>query len=126
MIGMSSKRARIIALVAGSILLTSGCGAPLQTRAIGLEQTTKLSILGKDLSGAIITINGVSTELGKANQIPFTMGVAGSKDSPRQQLESYSIEVAPGKNKVTLRLRGQLIFEDELYLSDGQMREIAP
>lgn len=101
-----------------------GCGAH-QERASGIEEDTTLIIRGETLVGLTVSVTpGFSRVIGEEDLTKFTMGIAGVADSENQNLETITIKVESGLQRLTVTKNGAIILDKELHFTNGQTREM--
>lgn len=101
-----------------------GCGAQ-QQRVAGIEEDTTLVIRGETLVGLTVSITpGFSRVIGEDDLTKFTMGIAGATDSENQILETITLEVESGLQRLTVTKNGSIILDKELHFTHGQTREM--
>jgi len=101
-----------------------GCGAQ-QQRVAGIEEDTTLVIRGETLVGLTVSVTpGFSRVIGKDDLTKFTMGMGGVTDSENQNLETITLKVESGLQRLTVTKNGSIILDKELHFTHGQTREM--
>ncbi len=112
----------VFVIVLAAILV--GCGAH-QERASGIEEDTTLVIRGETLVGLTVSVTpGFSRVITEEDLTKFTMGIAGATDSENQNLETITLKVESGLQRLTVAKNGSIILDKELHFSNGQTREM--
>jgi hypothetical protein len=115
---------KLITMVVVSILLTA-CGAPAITSNQSISQQAGVRLVSNELVGSQVIIDGRSgVEIVKSSLVKYTMGVAGAADAEEEGLDVYVIDLMPGMHTIIVLKNGVTILEKELYLSDGQTKEL--
>lgn len=111
-------------LFAIALALLAGCGGQ-QQRTYGIEQESMVVIRAASLVGATVTIDpAFNKPITKEDLTPFAMGVAGVKDPENQVLETITVKVSPGTHRVKVERGGAVLLDQELYIGEGQTREL--
>ena len=112
----------LFVIVIATVLI--GCGAQ-QQRVAGIEEDTTLVIRGETLVGLTVSVTpGFSRVIGEDDLTKFTMGIAGSTDSENQNLETITLKVESGLQRLTVTKNGSIILDQELHFTNGQTREM--
>ena len=106
------------------VLLLSACGAPLQSKQVSLESETRVMIVADKLVNAMVSLNGNVVTLTKGGVQKYKYGVLGVADKNIEGKEIAYFDVEPGKVVVKIEMGGVVVFQDELYFVEGQLREI--
>tara|TARA_B110000503_G_C7154495_1_gene416695 strand:- start:917 stop:1285 length:369 start_codon:yes stop_codon:yes gene_type:complete len=106
------------------LLFLSGCGAPLRTAEVGLAPTTRIILIGDNLIGAQVSVNDNVSTITKEDAERYLYGVAGSADKDIERKNIISIDVTPGNIQLEVLIDGKVLLKKDLYLVDGQSREI--
>lgn len=105
-------------------LALSACGAYTEKTA-GIEEDTILVLRSESLVGLSIEITpSFSKVVTAADLTKFTMGMAGVTDSENQNLETITLKVESGTQRLTIRKSGATVYDRELYFAHGQTREL--
>lgn len=111
-------------LIAVLALILSACGA-YDERTTGIEEETILVLRSESLVGLSVEITpSFSRVIAEDDLTKFTMGMAGVKDSENQNLETITLKVESGTQRLTIRRNGAIVYDRELHLSQGQTREL--
>ena len=101
-----------------------GCGAQ-QQRVAGIEEDTTLILRGETLVGMTVSVTpGFSRVIGEDDLTKFTMGIGGVTDSENQNLETITLKVESGLQRLTVTQNGSIILDKELHFTHGQTREM--
>jgi hypothetical protein len=120
---MISKYLRLFSIA--SILLTlAACGSPTRTQQTGITNPTQLVLMAEKLTGSSISLNERRFTVGKDDLEKYRYGVLGAADSEKESLEIIRLNVAPGKLALKVYLNGRELANRNLYLVEGQTREI--
>ena len=113
---------KIFVIVIATVLV--GCGAQ-QQRVAGIEEDTTLIIRGETLIGLTVSVTpGFSRVIGEGDLTEFTMGIGGVNDSENQNLETITLKVESGLQRLTVTKNGSIILDKELHFTHGQTREM--
>jgi len=113
---------KLFVIVIATVLV--GCGAQ-QQRVAGIEEDTTLVIRGETLVGLTVSVTpGFSRVIGEDDLTKFTMGIAGATDSENQNLETITLKVESGLQRLTVTKNGSIILDKELHFTNGQTREM--
>jgi len=105
-------------------LALSACGA-YNEKTAGIEEDTILVLRSESLVGLSIEITpGFSRVVTKEDLTKFTMGMAGVADSENQKLETVTLKVESGTQRLTIRRNGATVYDKDLYFAHGQTREL--
>lgn len=105
-------------------LALSACGA-YNEKAAGIEEQTILVLRSEELIGLSIEITpNFSRVISEDDLTKFTMGIAGVKDSENQNLETLTLIVEDGTQRLTIRKNGTIVYDRELHFTHGQTREL--
>lgn len=119
-----AKKFKITVLIALMFLVLTGCGT-IQTTARGLNETTNLAILGKDIVGYKVYINDIQKlQVERKDLERFQTGVVGARNSVRENSQKITIQLEPGFHNVKIEGAGRLIVETKILLSAGQTKEL--
>ena len=119
-----AKKFEITVLIALMFLVLTGCGT-IQTTARGLNETTNLAILGKDIVGYKVYINDIQKlQVERKDLERFQTGVVGARNSVRENSQKITIQLEPGFHNVKIEGAGRLIVETKILLSAGQTKEL--
>ena len=104
--------------------LLVACGAR-QERVSGIEEDTTLIVRGETLVGLTVSVTpGFSRVITKDDLTKFTMGIALAADSEIQNLETITLKVESGLQRLTVVKNGSTILDKELHFTNGQTREM--
>jgi hypothetical protein len=105
-------------------LVLSACGA-YNEKTSGIEEDTILVLRSESLVGLIIEITpSFSRVISEDDLTDFTMGIAGVSDSENQNLETITLIVESGTQRLTIRKNGTTVYDRELHFTHGQTREL--
>ena len=111
-------------LIAMLALALSACGA-YNEKTAGIEEDTILVLRSESLVGLSIEITpGFSRVIAAEDLTKFTMGMAGVTDSENQNLETITLKVESGTQRLTVRKNGTKVYDRDLYFAHGQTREL--
>jgi hypothetical protein len=120
---MISKYLRMFSIA--SVLLTiAACGTATRTQQTGVTNPTQLVLMAEKLTGSIISLNERRFTVGKNDLEKYRFGVLGAADSEKESLEIIRLDVAPGNIALKVYLNGRELANRNLYLVEGQTREI--
>ena len=119
-----AKKFKITVLIALMFLVLTGCGT-IQTTTRGLNETTNLAILGKDIVGYKVYINDIQKlQVERKDLERFQTGVVGARNTVRENSQKITIQLEPGFHNVKIEGAGRLIVETKILLSAGQTKEL--
>lgn len=105
-------------------VVLAGCGS-FETKAVGLEEETLLVIRGEQLVGLRVEVDsGFSKTITEDDLTEFTMGLGGVTDSENQNLETITLMVDSGEQRVTVTDGGATVLDRQLHFTHGQTREL--
>ena len=105
-------------------LVLSACGA-YNEKAAGIEEDTMLVLRSESLVGLSVEITpGFSRVITAGDLTKFTMGIAGVSDSENQNLETITLKVESGTQRLTIRRNGAAVYDRDLHFTHGQTREL--
>ncbi len=105
-------------------LLLVACGAPVNTTQLGYHEATGVQIIADTLIGKVIFVDGEQILIKKGTLDRFQMGIAGSKNSELEGMDVLFLELEQGNHSLVLTDNGVILFEKEVYLSNGQVKEL--
>jgi len=114
---------KILTILCISFFMTA-CGAPAINYEKGLDQKTGVRLVAASLVGKSLSVNGNSTDISQSSLTTFTMGIVGSKDSDLEGMEVLFMELNQGSHSVVLTDAGVIVLDEEIYLSEGQIRDL--
>jgi len=77
------------------------------------------------LVGLTVSVTpGFSRVIGGDDLTEFTMGMGGVTDSENQNLETITLKVESGLQRLTVTKNGSIILDKELHFTHGQTREL--
>jgi hypothetical protein len=107
------------------LALLAGCGAPIQTRTTGIEESTMLIVRGETLVGLTVSIEpGMTRVIQESDLTPYTMGTLGTVNKEEEGLQTVSFKVDSGELKVTVSRGGAVVLTKRMQFVNGQTREI--
>lgn len=112
-----------IAITILALLLTA-CGAPAKNTQQGINENTGVQIIADSLIGKVVLIGQEQIVINEAVLERFQMGIVGSKNSELEGMDVLFLELEQGSHKITITDNGVIVFKKEIYLSDGQIREL--
>lgn len=112
----------IIAIV--SVMFLVACGAPVNNATQGFEEFTGVIIIADTLVGKTIFIDGNQQVITQDQLDKYDMGIAGSKDAEIEGMDVLSLELSQGDHELVVTNDGVIIFQKNVYVSDGQLREL--
>ena len=105
-------------------LILSACGA-YNEKTAGIEEDTILVLRSESLVGLSVEITPSFSRVVTANDLTkFTMGMAGVTDSENQNLETITLKVESGTQRLTIRRNGATVYDRDLHFAHGQTREL--
>jgi len=105
-------------------LALSACGA-YNEKTAGIEEDTILVLRSESLVGLSVEITpGFSRVVTAEGLTKFTMGMAGVNDSENQNLETITLKVESGTQRLTIRKNGATVYDKDLHFTHGQTREL--
>jgi len=105
-------------------LVLSACGA-YNEKTTGIEEDTILVLRSESLVGLSVEITPSFSRVITADDLTiFTMGMAGVSDSENQNLETITLKVESGTQRLTIRQNGVTVYDKDLYFAHGQTREL--
>jgi hypothetical protein len=105
-------------------LTLAACGGQ-QQRVVGLEESTTLIIRGEGLVGATVSVgDGFRRTIAENDLTAYELGVLGAKDSENERLETITLKVDAGDQRVTVQQSGRVLVDKTMYFTDGQTREV--
>jgi hypothetical protein len=106
------------------LALLAGCGGQ-QQRVYGVEQETTIVIRAVQLVGSTVTITpSFSKTVTEDDLTPYPVGAPGAKNREIEDLEAVTVKVDPGTHRVKVARNGATVLEQEVYLGQGQTREL--
>lgn len=118
---MTNVKNIVIAMLA---IVLSACGA-YNEKATGIEEDTILVLRSESLVGLSVEISpNFSRVVTKDDLTKFTMGIGGVSDSENQNLETITLKVESGAQRLTIRRNGVAVYDRDLHLVRGQTREL--
>ena len=107
------------------VVLLAACAAVPTTTVRTLDEQNKITVLAKDLVGARIDVSGgASVLIAKEDLNKFRFGVLGVKNSIREDLDSFTMQLEPGRHRVTVALPDGSVSERSILVVAGQNAEI--
>ena len=111
-------------LIAMLVFALSACGA-YNEKTTGIEEDTILVLRSESLVGLSVEITpSFSRVVTKGDLTKFTMGLAGVTDSENQNLETITLKVESGTQRLTIRQNGTTVYDKSMYFTRGQTREL--
>ncbi len=111
-------------LIAMLAVVLSACGA-YNEKATGIEEDTILVLRSETLVGMSVEITPSFSRVVTADDLTeFTMGIGGVNDSENQNLETITLKVESGKQRLTIRRNGVPVYDRDLHFTHGQTREL--
>ncbi len=105
-------------------LTLSACGA-YNEKTAGIEEDTILVLRSESLIGLSVEITPSFSRVVTADDLTkFTMGMAGVSDSENQNLETITLKVESGMQRLTIRRNGATVYDRDLHFTHGQTREL--
>lgn len=113
---------RVFLLIALAFL--SACGGQ-QQKAAGITEDTMLIVRGEQLVGLTVSVGDQFRKtLSSEDLTQFELGVLGAKDSENERLETVTLKVDEGEQKITVSNGGVMLVDRSMYFSKGQTREL--
>lgn len=107
-----------------ALVFISGCGAQQQLVTAALEKT-EIVFLGPQLVGATLSIDDTfKSTVRREDLIAYKMGVLGVTDRDDERFERVAVTVDPGTHRVRVDFEGKVLFDENLYVGRGQVREV--
>ena len=111
-------------LIAVLAVVLSACGA-YNEKATGIEEDTILVLRSESLVGLSVEISpNFSRVVTEDDLTKFTMGIGGVSDSENQNLETITLKVESGTQRLTIRRNGVAVYDRDLHFVLGQTREL--
>jgi len=111
-------------LIVTLALVLSACGA-YNEKTAGIEEDTILVLRSESLVGLSVEITPSFSRVVTAEDLTkFTMGMAGVRDSENQNLETITLKVESGTQRLTIHQNGATVYDRELHFAHGQTREL--
>ena len=111
-------------LIAVLAVVLSACGA-YNEKATGIEEDTILVLRSESLVGLSVEISpSFSRVVTEDDLTKFTMGIGGVSDSENQNLETITLKVEGGTQRLTIRRNGVAVYDRDLHFVLGQTREL--
>ncbi|GHD20873.1 hypothetical protein GCM10007052_30950 [Halioglobus japonicus] len=77
------------------------------------------------LVGSTITIGeSFRKVVNESDLTPYEIGVLGAKDRENENLETITLKVDEGSQRITVQKNSQVVVDKTMYFSKGQTREI--
>ena len=109
----------------GFVVLLAACAAVPTTTVRTLDEQNKITVVAKDLVGARIDVSGgASVLIAREDLDKFRFGVLGVKNSAREDSDSFTMQLKPGRHRVTVVLPDGSISERSVVVVAGQNTEI--
>ena len=107
------------------VVLLAACAAVPTTTVRTLDEQNRITVLAEDLVGARIDLKGgASVLIAREDLDKFRFGVLGVKNSRREDLDSYTLQLDPGRHSLTVALPDGSISERSIVVVAGQNVEI--
>jgi hypothetical protein len=107
------------------VVLLAACAAVPTTTVRTLDEQNRITVLAEDLVGARIDLKGgASVLIAREDLDKFRFGVLGVKNSRREDLDSFTMQLEPGRHRVTVTLPDGSISERSIVVVAGQNAEI--
>ena len=111
-------------LIAVLAFVLSACGA-YDERTTGIEEDTMLVLRSESLIGLSIEITpNFSKVITEEDLAEFTMGIGGVNDRENQNLETITLKVEDGTQRLTIRRGGETVYNRDVHFTSGQTREL--
>jgi hypothetical protein len=105
-------------------LLFTACGA-YNEKTVGIEEETMLVLRSETLVGLSVEITpSFSRVITEDDLTKFRMGIGGVNDSENQNLETITLKVESGTQRLTVTRHGVAIYKQDLHFTHGQTREL--
>ena len=102
----------------------AGCGG-YEERTTGMEEETTLIIRGETLVGMTVSLDsGFRRVISEDDLTEYDMSILGSANSEVEDLESITLMVESGQQRVTISKGGSTLVDRQLHFTHGQTREL--
>lgn len=107
-----------------ALALLSACGGQQQKTA-GIAEETMLIVRGEQLVGLTVSVGGQFRKtLSSSDLTAYELGVLGAKDGENERLQTVTLKVDEGEQKVTVSDGKVMLVDRSMYFSKGQTREL--
>jgi hypothetical protein len=108
-----------------ALFFLSACAAVPTTTVRTLDEKANVTVIAKDLGGASISVDrGRAFKLTEKDLDKFRFGVLGVRNSARENSDTYTFQVDPGKREIQINLADGTSVNRIVLVSSGQNEEI--
>ena len=115
-----------MAVVSCCLVVLAACGgAPIQNSAVELNEGAKVIVIAHHLVGVSVQAGSESFSVNEDDLTPYKMGVFGAADKAIENMDVLHLPVSPGDVSLRIRKGSAVLFDETIYISKGQTREVA-